>query len=153
MPGTARKSTDAKNATPKNAAPKTGFDFGSLTATDAPLPGRDSKQTLASTPFVAWIKESWDGRKDVQVMRGSGKARKSVTVQHGVSKATTVPADMVESVTRLLREAANVIGCGLAIRPSDEDENGNVTVAFRAQTKSKGQGRPLGSTNKPKPKS
>lgn len=147
----ARKATAPKPgpaaSTAKSAAK---FDFSALTVTDAVLPGRNSTPAVQTTPFPEWVKASWDARKSVEVMRGTGKARKAITVEHGTSKATTVPADMVERTIGLLREASNLVGCGLAIRPSDEDTNGNVTIAFRAQTKSKGQGRPVGSTNKPK---
>ena len=152
MPTAARRSATAPKPgpAPVQAKPAAKFDFGALTVADAPLPGRNATPAIESTPFVAWVTESWKARQTVKVMRGTGKARKEVTVEHGTSKSTSVPADMVEKVVGLLRQAATIIGCGIAIRPSDEDANGNVTIAFRAQTKSKGQGRPVGSTNKPK---
>lgn len=135
----------AAPAAPVNGAraASKAIDFSALTVADAPaLPGRNSATALDSTPVLAWLTDSWDARQSVE---RNGKAS-----EQGKVKSVTVPKDQVAGISALLREAAIRLNCGVAVRPGEPDDAGNVMVAFRAQTRILGRGRPAGSKNKAK---
>lgn len=142
MPGTARKAA-ARKAAPRKAtapaAPSNGgssFDFGSVSvSTRDRLPSSGKRGTAVPQNFIDAIETSWSEAKEQTVtIRGEKVQRKYGSVQE-----ITVPGRVADAATRLLRRAADHLdGVGVRIVPGKADAQGNVTLAFRAQTKRAG---------------
>lgn len=116
----------------KATAPAASFDYGSLTVADeGKLPSSGKRGTdVANTPFPAAIDASWAARESKTVkVKGESQTR-----EYGAVKSITVPEAVADKTTRLIRRAADHLdGVGVRIVVG-KPENGNVRIAFRAQT-------------------
>lgn len=97
---------------------KPAIDYSQLTAEDAaPVKGQRS-HLLEGTPFVGWLRESYDA-----FQAGSPKG-----------KAVTVPEAAAKQTTYLIRMAAQEVGCGVRVLV-DEPQGGRVRITFQAKAK------------------
>lgn len=105
-----------KNTTKAPETPKVpAFDFNALTAdTVEELPKGIRKSAVDYTPFIAWVKETYDTN---------------------TAKQVTVPSVQAGKVKSLVRQAASRLGIGSRIREQDNGDD-TVTVTFAGCPKS-----------------
>lgn len=129
----ARKATP-RAATPAPASPAK-FDFGNITVGDAAALPSNGKSAVENTPFPAAVDASWADRKAHNVTIKGVKVQR----EYGSVKTVTVPASVADKTVRLIRLSADHLdGVGVRVVPGEPDAQGNVTIAFRAQTRRAG---------------
>jgi hypothetical protein len=108
------------------------IDFGKLSVVEAERPqragGGRAKTWQPHEMLLSALRDSWNRREVLTEIAGKP------ATYIGAGKAITVPADAAGTLATAIRKHAAHLGYGCAVKESDPDKNGNVTVSFAAKT-------------------
>lgn len=126
----------APSTKPESAAAQASrvapLNLSALTFTDAPAPVRKSSRTKGDNPLVAVLSASWDAVDNRENSPTKGQLYRDFQNGKGAGKAVTVPTSQAQDVVNMIRYAANDLGIGSTIVPTD-NPNKTTTINFAAK--------------------